>query len=418
MQHVKPDTTSQESKRPYLDSLRGIAAVIVVCTHFLQAFYPYAVFGANYQQQTWVESLAHWPPFSLAVAGHFAVCLFFILSGFVLTNGHMQSHLQPKRRLIKAMLKRPIRLGGMVAFGTVASYALLTCGFFFNDQVSALTGSQPWFRSFWPDSITSRTFVGDLFLNLFSSSEVYNPPMWTIHKELKGSYIVFFYLLFRMHLKGYQRVICLIVLFLFMRNSLYVGFVIGLAFAELDRLPSMDHFRTSHFALLSSFALGLLLGMQPHYVQPAHAHTSFVLNAVNKFGTGGFAMVGAMLIFGSVLGSKQIQRILNHHWLCYVGSISYAMYALHFLLIGSITCWLYLNMIGSLGHFLATIIAVLLSLIVLLVLSDIVTKTVDRPANQFSNWLTNRLMPEGKLLESFDLRSIQHLSVAICRRRS
>ncbi len=386
-----PDAYPQEPKRFYLDSLRGIAAIIVVATHFLQAFYPYAVFGGDYRQQASFESVFHWPPFSLVIAGNFAVCLFFVLSGFVLTTGHMQFQSQSRRRLIKAMIKRPIRLGGMVAFSVLISYALLTCGCYFSERVSLLTGSQPWFSSFWTDSISIKAFACDLIFGLFSTSEAYNPPMWTIYKELKGSYIVFLYLLFRVHLQPLQRAVLLAALFLLMYKSLYVGFVIGLAFAELDRLPFMDKLRASRVVAPLTLCLGLLLGMQPYYLQSADAPLTGLLATVSKFGTGGYSMFGAILVFASVLSSVRIQQALDHRVLRYVGSVSYAMYALHFLLLGSLASWLYLNLIGSFGHFLATVFAVIGTMPLLAILSHIVTNTVDRPSNELSNWLANKV---------------------------
>ncbi|HUP82115.1 MAG TPA: acyltransferase family protein, partial [Pirellula sp.] len=342
-----PDAYRQEPKRFYLDSMRGMAAIIVIATHFLQAFYPYAVFGGDYRQQASFESVFHWPPFSLVISGNFAVCLFFVLSGFVLTTGHMQFQSQSRRRLIKAMIKRPIRLGGMVAFSVLISYAMLTCGCYFSERVSLLTGSRPWFSSFWTHSISIKAFACDLIFGLFSTSEAYNPPMWTIYKELKGSYIVFLYLLFRVHLQPMQRAILLAALFFLLYKSLYVGFVFGLAFAELDRLPWMDKLRASRVIAPLMLCLGLLLGMQPYYLHSVDAPLTGLLATVSNFGTGGYSMFGAILVFASVLSSVRIQHALDRRVLRYVGSVSYAMYALHFLLLGSLASWLYLNLIGS-----------------------------------------------------------------------
>lgn len=385
----------KEPKRPYLDSLRGLAAIVVVSTHFLEAFYPHAVFGGKYPQQSSLESLFHYPPLSLAVAGNFAVCLFFVLSGFVLTNGHMQP--QPGSKLFKAMIKRPIRLGGMVAFSVFAGFVLLTCGCFCNSKVSELTGSQPWFSSFWSEPVSLSQFVNDFAFRLFSTSESYNPPMWTILKELKGSYIVFLYLLSRTHLNAIQRATVLAILFLFMRNSLYVGFVIGLIFAELDRLPIIDRVRSFPKCMLGTLLFGLLVGMQPYYLDSSPT-SSGILSVLSRFGTGGFSMTGAILVFGSVLWSAKIQHGLNHRTLRYLGSVSYAMYALHFLLLGSLTSWIYLNLVGVLGHFLAALFAVLATLPVLAVLSHFVTKTIDKRSNALSNWVANKLMPDERIL--------------------
>jgi peptidoglycan/LPS O-acetylase OafA/YrhL len=392
-----PNGIKKESKRLYLDSLRGMAAVIVVCTHFVQAFYPFAAFGGSYRQQSSFESFLHWPPFSLAVSGHFAVCLFFVLSGFVLAMGHLQSRSHAAMQLFRAMIKRPIRLGGMVAFSAVAGYALHRFGFLWNEPVSLLTGSRPWFSSFWTESVSVRSFAFDIFFGLFPTSQEYNPPMWSIHKELQGSYIVFLYLLVRIRLTTRQRIAFLAALFLLLFERIYVGFVIGLAFAELDRLPFVDQMRATLKKPAWIMVIGLLVGMQPNYLQTIDpSATVFAWKFFGNFGTGGFAMLGASLVFASVLLSRPLQATLDHRLLRYIGSISYAMYAMHFLLLGSLTSWLYLNLVSSLGHFASFVSSVAITFPVLVALSHVVTNTVDRRSNSLSNWLANKCLPDRK----------------------
>ena len=318
---------------------------------------------------------------------------------------------QPRSKLFKAMIKRPIRLGGIVAFSVLVGFVLLTCGCFYNSKASVLTGSQPWFNSFWSQPVSLSHFANDFFLRLFSTSESYNPPMWTILKELKGSYIVFLYLLSRTHLNAIQRAVVLAILFLMMRNSLYVGFVAGLVFAELDRLPMIERVRSFPKCILGTLLIGLLVGMQPYYLDSSQ-RSSAILSVFSRFGAGGFSMIGAILVFGSVLWSAKIQHGLNHRILRYVGSVSYAMYALHFLLIGSLTSWIYLNLVGVLGHFLAALFALLATLPVLAVLSHFVTKTIDKRSNELSNWLANKLVPDERILERATERKRDCLPIA------
>ncbi|MBD2845513.1 acyltransferase family protein [Paenibacillus sp. IB182496] len=75
---------SSNNKLFYLDGLRGLAALVVVISHYIQVFYPAALNGkaeqAHFKWDTWYG----YSPVNLFYNGQFAVCLFFALSGYVL----------------------------------------------------------------------------------------------------------------------------------------------------------------------------------------------------------------------------------------------------------------------------------------------------------------------------------------------
>src|SRR6478735_3104673 len=67
----------------YLDGLRGVAALVVVFAHFFQFFLP-AAFAPALADHLEEKTLGG-SPLNLAINGNFAVTLFFVLSGFVLS---------------------------------------------------------------------------------------------------------------------------------------------------------------------------------------------------------------------------------------------------------------------------------------------------------------------------------------------
>jgi peptidoglycan/LPS O-acetylase OafA/YrhL len=142
-----------QSRQHYLDSMRGAAALIVTIVHYFGAFRPYSVFGSksgSQPQSTW-ENLCHFPLFSTIFAGHFAVCLFFILSGYVLSIHHFGRDAD-RVKLFSAMVKRPIRLGGLVLFTVLLSALIQDQHLYFNVAASNISGSQAWLGSFWAES--------------------------------------------------------------------------------------------------------------------------------------------------------------------------------------------------------------------------------------------------------------------------
>jgi len=186
-----------QSRQAHLDSLRGIAALIVVIAHYLAAFYPYTIFGnqGGYQQHADWENMVFYPPFGLLVAGHFAVCLFFILSGYVLSYSYLGES-KRRQKILASIIKRPIRLGGLVWLAIICGSLLWYCGLFFNGEVSDLTSSKPWLNSFWEKNFNFNAFFIDFASSAFSKGSIYNPPLWTIKIELYGSLMVYLFLLF------------------------------------------------------------------------------------------------------------------------------------------------------------------------------------------------------------------------------
>jgi peptidoglycan/LPS O-acetylase OafA/YrhL len=73
---------TSEKKLFYLDGIRGLAACIVVISHYIQVFYPAALNGRPQQAHSkWDIWYGH-SPINLFYNGQFAVCLFFVLSGY------------------------------------------------------------------------------------------------------------------------------------------------------------------------------------------------------------------------------------------------------------------------------------------------------------------------------------------------
>jgi hypothetical protein len=111
------------AKVPYLDGLRGIAAMQVVLLHFVTGFLPDAAQHA-------------WLPLRVLFDGHTAVYVFFLISGAVLTPWFAR----PGAFLGK-LGKRVVRLGLPVAAAAVIATVLLAAWPDAHLRAAALTGS-------------------------------------------------------------------------------------------------------------------------------------------------------------------------------------------------------------------------------------------------------------------------------------
>ena len=110
----------------YLDSVRGIACMIVLVMHFTETLYPGICFGTCKIESINYYNLLYYTPLGIIIAGHSAVCLFFILSGFVLSYRFIGNCEIVK--IAECIFKRPIRLFGMVYFSMIIVFIFSKIG--------------------------------------------------------------------------------------------------------------------------------------------------------------------------------------------------------------------------------------------------------------------------------------------------
>lgn len=376
------------TRQTHLDALRGLAALLVVIAHHLAVFYPYTVFGAqgNYIQHAGWEELFFLPPLGLLVSGQFAVSLFFILSGYVLSYNFLGEQVQVQK-LVAAIVKRPIRLGGLVVFTIAAAVVLWYAGLFYNGAVADVTNSKPFFQQFWVGSPDLSRALSDLTTSAFSNGRFYNPPLWTIKMELYGSILVFLFLL--LFGASRYRLLLLFVLLLLSKNSLYQGFVLGMLIADMVKhrtvsLGSVSGWRPALLLL----PLFLLLSSYPGYVTADFLEGTLYRYLPNDAGFGGgYPMLAALLLFVMVTSSNSMKGLLHHRIFQFLGRISFGLYVLHFLVIGSFSSWLFLHLYQYLGYGQTFVVVLLLGLMLTLTGAYLLTRYVDDPAIRLASYI-------------------------------
>jgi peptidoglycan/LPS O-acetylase OafA/YrhL len=377
-------------KLMYLEALRGLAALIVVFHHYLAAFYPYATLGGAYRpHETW-ERWFLATPLGFFAAAHFAVCLFFILSGYVLSLPFFGSTAKDDDSLLAALVKRPFRLVGLVIASELLAFVLLKLHWYFNVEASAVTHSAPWFREWWMTT-NDRYFrlFWDFLTRPFEAGASYNPPLWTIRIELYGSFIVFiFLLLFR---RNRLKPLAYLVALLMLHRGLYMGFLIGVMLADFSRnCPDQMEKHTRSPLSPCLLVVGIFFASFPFYAGTALQGTVYVALPNLPLLDGGYSMLGAILIFIGVLLGPRTQALLSWAPLQFLGRISYALYAFHFLLLGSFSAWLFLKLMPSLGYNSAFLWTFAVSLVILLVASHLISLWIDAPVTRLANFIGSR----------------------------
>ena len=335
----------------YLDSVRGIACMIVVFMHFFTFF----------EKPHW--AILQIPPLNFLLSGGFAVCIFFVLSGFVLSykfigNGN-------KWKIIEATIKRPVRLLGVVFFTSLPAFSFLLTNDFWTNRI------------FVDYDIYIKYFAG-IPTHLFTFGSLANPPLWTINIEVWGSFLTFGIIFFAEYLNKYTRMAVLTVLLVCFLNTYYCAFIFGIIMADLHKNYCLK------FNIITSFFI-LITGI---YLVTYIPYSGLTIIKP------GYIMAGAMLLFIFVLYNDKIHNILNSRLLVFIGGISYSLYAIHWLVLKFFSYSIYSRLINYCNNDIAFIGMIIISIPVMFIFSYLVDRFIDKPCIKFSGWFAKKLLIE------------------------
>lgn len=230
----------------YLDGLRGLAAFLVYVTHHIGTAHEFGApiqsgFGANGNY-----SLLTLPFLRVLFTGsHFAVPVFFVISGFVLSRGPirmMHSHEGDIGKVLaSAIFRRGIRLW-LPVIGTTFTYMIIRHLGIWADWpklksnifLEIVAYVKELVRFTYVLRIQENPFV-DLNITTFS----YNPHTWTIALEYQGSMLLFLVLLAFSQFATRVRIVLMSFLSLyFILQGSWVSFcfLMGAVIAEFDLL--------------------------------------------------------------------------------------------------------------------------------------------------------------------------------------
>ncbi len=375
-------------KLRFLDGLRGWAALIVVLNHYIFALLPFAINeGGQYHNAN--ELLIHNSPLYLFVDGDFSVCIFFILSGIVLSASFFR--LGNRIEIVGSIIKRYFRLALPAGGSVLLAYVLLKTGHLHNQQAAALSGS-PWWNAFWQFPPHFLTALQQGFWQILTSdTDTYNPVLWTMKLEFIGSILIFCALAAFGRLPRRWFIYAVLVLLLW--KTYYVDFVFGLVFSDIyfHELAQRTRAILGCWVWMPLLAAGLLLGSVPYgpLRDTMFAGISSWLPAYQLQTT--VHSLGALLVMVAVMTSSQLQRGLAGKLSLFMGRISFALYLTHFLVPGSYTGYLFIALRHSFGYRSSILLAFAPSLVVSICVAFLYAVSVDEPSTRFAGWIKDRI---------------------------
>ncbi len=383
-------------KIKYLDGLRGLAAFQVVFHHFVLAFFP-ALFsgpGIPTHLADGVEVSLSGSILNLLWDGNFAVCIFFVLSGFVLSHKFFVK--KENEIIVASAVKRYFRLALPVAFSVLVAFVFLQFSLFYNNPAGVISGSG-WFFSLWSfkpnffDAL-SQGFIGAFFSNVFE----YNKLLWTIAYEFLGSFLVFAFLAIFGKAKNRHWAYAFLILVFF--QTYYLAFILGALLSDLmaNEKKLLAKFKSRKIWQVAFLLLGLLLGSFPigrELDGTMYAFANFAwLGEQAVF----YHVVGAFLVMVVLLESGRLQHFFASKALLFLGEISFMMYLLHFIILGSLSSFVFLKLQPLMTYPAAVVSSFLLSLPVIFLVAYLAHIFVDQKAVNFSHFVYEKFFKEAE----------------------
>lgn len=302
-----------------LDSLRGLAALVVVFHHFSMTW-----IGAAHSER----AARFWriPPMRYLLEGHRAVVLFFLLSGFVLALPQLRG---ARPHYVPYLLKRMCRI--YLPYLVALALAIAGCWQFHGSQ--AYGG---WFAQTWAGSPTWRLTLAHLLFIGNYPVEAYNTAFWSLVQEMRIS--LFFPFL------------CAAVLRIRWTLAIWLPLLLTLVATMAERWALLPSHVAWTISYTGDFILGILLAAHRESLESWLGRLSrkvyllIVLASVglycvpNKASViGGTGQLGTDLVtsFGAVglmllsLSHRQTSGFLRSVGPVFLGRISYSLYLLH-----------------------------------------------------------------------------------------
>ncbi|KAF3018583.1 hypothetical protein E8E14_013145 [Neopestalotiopsis sp. 37M] len=395
----------------YLDGVRGVASLIVLILHWSHIPYPAVNAGWGYQGNTSIWLL---PFIRIIHSGAAMVSVFFVISGFVLSHRYIQRMHRREYDALFASLtsitwRRAIRLFLPAFVSSLMAFVFACVGII---VVPHKVNGEPFEHSFsaYLDFLDAESNPWDWAAEFFG---FYNPQLWSIAVEFRGSMIVFLMVLALARTRTSIRIAIetFLTIHSFGHKRWDVAlFITGMTLAELQvifRKPtSGSRMRLVNGILITTLIMGLFLAGYP---RDGNIKTIGYMWSKNVWPYSAYRRrfwiaIGSILIVGPMAFLPSVQAIFLTRPIRYLGRISFALYLTHGL--GNRTvgkwllnaCWDYIGKDGFWPYTISFIVSTSLYFPFIFWISDMFWRAVDVPstdlAKRLEKWCSSPAEPD------------------------
>ncbi|WP_448096778.1 acyltransferase family protein [Luteibacter yeojuensis] len=359
------------------DGLRGLAAANVLLCHLFLAFLP-GGFAYIYPDTTTpgamhgvVDQVIAFPPLAVLWNGQFAVCIFFVLSGYVLTKSFLETGDLGIFRLRAS--RRYLRLGVPIFGSVMFAWFVMRVGWSHAAEAGRLSGST-WIADFWKQPLDLADALRDgAYRTILGGWSHFNPTLWTMKIELLGSMFVFAYRSLNLPGRhgglGFLLAVAGLAWFFPHDWPYYAAFLAGSHIGEA-RLT------TSKPLLATAGVVAVVCG--GFDVSPWYDWTRVLPLADNErkalFNVSG----GVLLLY--VVRCGVLDQVLQSRLAQFMGRISYAFYLVHLPILLSFSAWFFVAMIErfTLGPVAAAMLTVPATFAMVIAAAMVFDRSFDR----------------------------------------
>ena len=307
-----------------IDGIRGWAALSVLLFHFV-----YTCLGTR-------MPFFHGPFFRTTMDGSLAVRVFFVLAGDALATAFLGSDLRGRLRMV---VGRWPRLVFPVAVSCILVFALVRSGAVFSHEAGVALGLEDWLGSFLTFHPNFAGLVRFGLVDVFRTSDPdgsYNPVLWSMAVEFKGSFLVFGYLLATARLRFPWHLLLLgaASALLMWKGSYLCLFPVGIAFALCRRAGVLDGWRSSRIGIGFGWLLPAAVGLW----------IAFGNLPLETFR----GVLAATVLLLGVHSNPHLLGFFRSRLSLFLGRISFPLYVLQFPVLVSLSSWLFWK-VGAAG---------------------------------------------------------------------
>jgi len=434
---VVPSEPPKKKHRPeikYWNGLRTVSCAVVVICHYMYMFFPA---GAGLALATSPLSIFSTTPLRVLQEGQFALCIFFAISGYFLSNRYFRT--LDSTALTTAAYQRYGRLSFPVLVSSLICFALVKTGLVAGAVAPALARVDSWWLA---DSVAHDSDMG-LFDVVYQSLVVmfaepfkyvlFNAPLWMMHWELVGSFISKgIALMVKAASRGWIIYALALLFYLQPANIVscrfYIPMLIGVIVNDIEQTLNKNRkaegkgpFKMSNGVSLALLGLSLYLGSYPRFNVASVAikpDKPFFASSIELGWWGVIHAIGSFLVkpnkayilwhslatFGimsCVAFSPLVQRFLDTDFISNSGRLTFGAFMLHVPILFTLGCWLYGVPFATLPHPIAAFLSFVASMAVMVPITKVFFEKVETPLSNFNRDLIAKIfdpLPTGSVI--------------------